>query len=464
MRLFKLAALISLMVLSTTGCSGNLRALEGLSKSPEELIEDKPIYNEDKKAIYEEIKRNLPYKSNFILPANSKEVGTINEIDFNKDGVDEIIVFEKKETSNPNEQSNEVGFIILNKNEDGSYREKDSLLQDGESIEYVNFYDINLDGDLEIVMAVRNQDKTNLYIYEYKKDAIKLIHKVKPTWIEDNNNLTDLKLKIGYLNDDDILDVLILNFNPTKNRVYASVLNFKEKLNVLDMIEFDNIKNFNNLFATVGNVAKNKKGIILDIPITSENVYYMTQILYLENNKIIKVFNDDDKKIRKSTYNPPEDINKDKVIEIPIANGNNTTFTSKQSSTVSWYRWNGKVGEESALLFNSQIYYNYQYNFKVEIPNNLVNKFYVDQEDNGENAMFKFFYYDDVTLQTKNLFTIHLTQKSLVDENKSLNTTNGSTLAENYDNTFMLYLNDVEQLDKLNITPDALKKYFSLMY
>ncbi|MGL5348941.1 MAG: hypothetical protein ACRDA3_16440 [Peptostreptococcaceae bacterium] len=463
MKLFKLAALISLLMISTTGCNLKTNSLEGLSKSPEELIEDKPIYSEDKKEIYDEIKSKLPYKSNFLLPVNSKEVGIINNVDFDKDGIDEIIGFEKKEL-NSNEQKNEVGFIILKKNPDGSYTEIDSLLQYGEAIEYVNFYDLNNDGNLEIIMSIKEQEKTNIYIYEYKDEEINLVYEIKPTWIEDNNNLTDVKLKVGYLNNDDVLDVLMLNFNPTKNKVYVSVLNFKDGKTVLDMVEFDNIKNFNNLFVTVDNISKNQIGIILDIPIISDNNYYITQILYLEDNKIIKVFNEDDKSIRKSTYNPPEDINKDKVVEIPITSGDNSTFTSKQSSTISWYRWNGKNGDEASLLFNSQIYYNYQYNFKLEIPNNLVNKFYVDQEESGEKAVFKFFYHDDITLQTKNLFTIHLTQKSLVDENKNLNTTNGVVLAENYDYSFILYLNDVEQLDTLNITPDALKKYFSLMY
>ena len=464
MKLFKLAALVSLVMLSTTGCNLKTNSLEGLSKSPEELIEDKPIYSEDKKEIYDKIKSELPYKSNFLLPVNSKEVGIINNVDFDKDGIDEIVGFEKKEALNPNEQKNEVGFIILKKNSDGSYTEIDSLLQYGETIEYVNFYDLNNDGDLEIIMSIKDQEKTKVYIYEYKEEEINLIYEIQPTWIEDNNSLTDVKLKIGYLNNDDVLDVLMLNFNPNKNKVYVSVLNFKDDKTVLDMVEFDNVKNFNNLFVAVGNIAKNQIGTILDIPITSENGYYITQILYLEDNKIVKVFDEEDKAIRKSTYNPPEDINKDKVIEIPITSGDNSTFTSKQSSTVSWYRWNGKTGEESGLLFNSQIYYNYQYNFKLEIPNNLVNKFYVDQEESGENAVFKFFYHDTITSQTKNLFTIHLTQKSLVDENKNLNTTNGVVLAENYDYSFILYLNDVEQLDKLNITPEALKKYFSLMY
>ena len=76
MKYFKLVGLISLLTLFTTGCSID-------SQSPEQLIKDKPVYNEDKKIIYDGINQMLTRYTKLIVPLNSKECGSINEIDLN---------------------------------------------------------------------------------------------------------------------------------------------------------------------------------------------------------------------------------------------------------------------------------------------------------------------------------------------------------------------------------------------
>lgn len=455
MKLFKLTALITLLTLFTTGCTIN-------SESPEQLIKSKPLYDEDKNAIYEGIKQRITRYSELILPTNSKEVGIMNEVDLNQDGVDEIVAFEKKE--NVNENKTEVGFMVLTKNMDGTYTDKGSLLQEGTSIEYANFYDLNSDGHLEIVLLVKNQNKTNMYVYEFKEDKVNLIYELNPNWIPDRNSLTDMKLEIGYFDKDDTLDVLALNYNPNKNTVYASIINFGDNIKLRDNIVIENVKSLSNLYTTVGNVSKNKIGIVLDIP-TLQDSYYVTQILYIDNGRIKKVFKDDDERSKKSYYLPVEDINNDNILEIPIANGNNNMYSLKSSANVGWYIWNGKEGDESDLVFTIQIYYNYQYNFKLLIPNNLVNKFYIEQDNSeSDNAVFKFNYIDRVTSETKNIFTISVTPKSSIEDSNNMNVTNGIVLGESYDYTFTLYQNDVEILEELNLTSDTLREYFSLIH
>ena len=125
----------------------------------------------------------------------------------------------------------------------------------------------------------------------------------------------------------------------------------------------------------------------------------------------------------KPYYIPVEDINKDKVIDIPIVNGSGNiyTYTSKSSANISWYRWNGKYDEDARLVFNSRIYYNYKYNFKLYIPNNLVNKIYSEQDYQGENAIFRFYYHDLEENNPKKLFTIAVSTKNIVDEDKNIN-------------------------------------------
>lgn len=455
MKLFKLTALSTLLIITLSGCSLN-------SESPEQLIKEKPVYSEESLNLFRQIEKLLPsLNSSLLLPRNSSEVAKINEVDLDKDGEKELVVFEKKE--DVNENKTEVGFMILNKDNNGKYQEGGNILEVGETIEYANFYDLDKDNYLEIILLIKKQDKTNMYIYKFRDNELNKVATLNPYWINESYNLTDMKIKVDYIDNDDILDILVLNYNPKINKVYSSLLNFDGKIKLLDCIEHENVKNLNNLYITYGQVDANKNGIVLDIPNLKEN-NYRTQILYTKDKKLKKVFEDDDKNLMKPYYIPVEDINKDKVLEIPIVGGSSSIYTLQSSSTVSWYRWNGKNNEDARLVFNSRIYYNYKYNFKLEIPNNLVNKIYSEQEYQGENILFKFYYNDLVENEPKNIFTIVVYPKSSVDEGKSMTTKSSVILTESYDNTYILQKNNEELLDKFNITTEALMEYFSLIY
>ncbi len=455
MKLFKLTALSALLMITLSGCSLN-------SESPEQLIKEKPVYSEESLILYKQIEKLLPSLNfSLLLPRNSSEVAKINEVDLDKDGEKELVVFEKKE--DVNENKTEVGFMVLKKDTNGEYQEEGNVLEGGETIEYANFYDLDKDNHLEIILLIKKQDKTNMYIYKFEDHKINKVDTLNPYWIEDKDNLTDMKIKVEYIDDDDILDILLLNYNPKINKVYSSLLNFDGKIKFSDYIEFENVKNLNNLYITYGQVDANKNGIVLDIPNLKEN-NYRTQILYTNAKKLEKVFKDDDKNLIKPYYIPVEDINKDQVLEIPIVAGSSSIYTLQSSSTVSWYRWNGKYNEDARLVFNSSIYYNYKYNFKLDIPNNLVNKIYSEQEYQGENTLFKFYYNDSVENKPKNIFTIIVSPKLVSDEGKNITNKPSIILSENYDNTFILQKNNEKLLETLNITTEALMDYFSLIY
>ncbi len=464
MKLFKLITCASLLVLLTTGCSIN-------SESPEELIKDKPICDENNEILYKGIKQLLPQNSSLMLPSNSSEVGKINEVDLDGDGVNELVAFEKKE--NLSENKNEVGFVVLSKNKNGAYTDKGNILQSGDSIEYADFYDLNNDGYKEIILLIKDVNKTNMHIYSFKNDELKKIYTLDPTWIKERENLLDLKIKIGYIDDDDKLDILLLHYDSKSSKVYTSLANFTKELQLIDSTEFDNVKGLNNLYITIGTIAKEnlgdvikeKKGVILDIPMIQEN-NYMTQIIYVKDKKINKAFNYNDKNLMKPYYIPTEDIDDDNVVDIPIVKGSGNIYTQKTSAQISWYKWNGKEKEKSGLVFVSQIYYNYQYNYKVFIPNNLANKIDVQQapQNKGNEVLFKFYYYDVVNVERKNLFTISVINNNLIEDKKDSSNANGMILKETDEYNFVLYQDDLEELKKLKINTEALRENFSLIY
>ncbi|HBF6168192.1 TPA: hypothetical protein KOS70_000615 [Clostridioides difficile] len=461
MKVLKLITVVALMMLFVTGCNIKTESPEQLAKIPD--------YDDTKKVLYDGIDQLLKPDSSMILPSNTKEVGKINKVDLNSDGIDELVVFEQKEDLSNN--VSQVGFVTLSYNGE-KYVLGDHFLENGESIEYANFYDLDSDGYKEVILLVKSKDKTNMHIYKVVDNEITKIYDLDASWLQNKEDFNDMKVKIGYIDGDDKLDILMLHLNNKTNEMFASVANFDGKMKIKDSVKFENVKNLSELYITLGNVASSVgnssaaiKCIVLDIPILKDN-NYITQILYMKDGKINKAFSDYDKTITKSYYIPVDDIDKDKIIEIPIVAGstgnNKNTYSSKSSATISWYRWNGKEGADSSLIFTSQIYYNYKYNFKLFIPNNLFDKILVEQEFVGEKAVFKFYYFD--YSDRKNLFNIVVESKNKLEDRKNTGTQNSIVLQESDEYTFLLVVNNANEMDKLDMTIDALKEYFSLIY
>ena len=444
MRLLKLTLLMGL-VFFTTGCN-----IE--SRSPEQLLKEKPIYSKEKESLYKGINQVI-LNATLELPKNSKDVGQINEEYLDIDGTKEVIAFSKKE--NQNKGTSEVGFTILSKNNNETYDAKGSQYIHGDSIEYAKFCDLNNDDHKEIIFLSKLGYTYDLNIYSYKDNKISKLYSLDSA-IE---NL-DVKISVSDIDDDKKEDILLITFDSATKKANISVLDFDKKLNLKGNVEIDDVKNINDLYITIGNVAPKKKGIVLDIPTIYNE--YKTQIVLFDNGELKKALNDF--YTTKSYYIPSQDFNNDKVIEIPIGYITGNNYNKNEASNVSWYRWNGKFDDDSEIVFVSEIYYNYKYNFKFLLPNNIAKKLDVTQDIENKDTLFKFSYYDSNTNQLIDLFSISVISKKSIDESKVMTTSNGIILNESLDNTFVLYINDIQEMEKLKITEESLKEYFSLIY
>ena len=344
MRLLQLTLLMGL-VFFTTGCN-----IE--SRSPEQLLKEKPIYNKEKESLYKGINQVI-LNATLELPKNSKDVGQINEEYLDVDGTKEIIAFSKKE--NQNKGTSEVGFTILSKNNNETYDAKGSKYIHGDSIEYAKFCDLNNDDYKEIIFLSKLGFTYDLHIYSYKDNKISKLYSLDSA-IE---NL-DVKISVSDIDDDQKDDILLITFDSVTKKANISVLDFDKKLNLKGSVEIDDVKNINDLYITIGNVAPKKKGIVLDVPTIYNE--YKTQIVLFDNGELKKALNDF--YTTKSYYIPSQDFNNDKVIEIPIGYITGNNYNKNEASNVSWYRWNGKFDDDSEIVFVSEIYYNYKYNFK----------------------------------------------------------------------------------------------------
>lgn len=452
MKLFKLIVLVLCTGFLNVGCTS--------TESPEQLIK-KPIYNEQEETVYGKINDALDKGSTIIFPKNSSEVASINDVDLDNNNSDELVVFQKQEDLD--EGSSKVGFSILNDINKSNYAVRDSYFVEGDSIEYANFYDLDNDGYKEIILLTKKDNKTTMEILKFKDNKITRLTKFNPSWIENKDEFTETKVIVDNLDNDGKLDIIIANFNPQTHEMAVSLTYFDQYIRLKDFNLFNDVKNLESAYFNVKKVSKENKGIVVDTKSFTGNDSYTTQILYLENGKLEKAFDENNIITKKPYYIPVEDINNDGIVEIPIINSNSKGYSPKTSANVSWHIWNGKSKEHSNTVFVSQIYYNYKNNFKLKLPNNLANQVYVEEDYNDNKS--EFFYYDLRHTEPVKLFTISKVSKNKLDESKSPTTNNGGfIILENDSESFILQVNSPKILKDLNISEEAIKEYFSVIY
>ena len=457
MKLFKVIVLIAFTIFLNVGCTTN-------TASPEQLIK-KPFYNEQKLKLKFNIE-NVLKGAKLLLPKNSSDVSSINEIDLNKTKSNELVVFQKKEDID--EGSVKVGFSVMEYKKGSVLSTIDEYLVAGESIEYANFSDLDNDGNKEIILLTKNGNRSNLDICSFKGNKINRLYRFNPSWIKDLDEFSDIKVFIGNLDNDGITDIIICNLNKETHKMIVSLTYFDKYIRLKDYTIVSDVKSLENVYIDIKKVRKDKKAIILGYKPFTGGEAYITQILYLSENKLMKAFYENDIKTKNPYYMSPEDINNDGVVEIPVINNNTRGYNKKTSANVSWYNWNGKENEESNLVFVSQVYYNYSNNFKLLIPNNLANKIYVEEVPKDNKLYFEFMYYDTKHIEPIKLFTISKINKNNVDESKNINssTNNGGyIILETDTESLMLLLNSPEVLKSLGISNEAIKKdYFLPIY
>lgn len=449
MKLLKIAALIFVICIMTTGCDTS-------NDLPENLLGDNIIYDKKNNELYNFINKSLD-GTILVLPDNSSEVGQINDIDSN------IIAFQKREDVNL--KINKVGFVLISQNDKG-YHIEDSYLEEGEEIEYANFYDLNNDGNKEVILLINNKSVTTMNVYSLENNKVKRISKVQPTWIKEFRKYNQMKIKVGFIDNDSKLDILMMNYDNSNGEMYISVLNYSNdnELSTSNSITMSNVKNLNDLYLVIGKIYNNKKGVILSIPTLKEGSY-VTQVLLIQDNRLEQVFNED-KLILNPYYVPAKDFNSDGIIDIPVLNNNmieSFTSNSKPSALVSWRKWNNKIGEEADTIFISQVYYNYKNNFRFLVPDNLANKLYIQKSIVGDIPYYIFYYYDKSDEEPLELFQIGISPKNLVEETKT-NPKVDTILGETDSNYYQLVLKNKEVFEKYDLTLENMKEYFSIIY
>ena len=473
-KLIKLMLLAVVILMTTTGCSTS-------TKSPEKLL-TKPNYDEEKALLNSGISKVLYQNVNLIFPENLKESGKINYVDLDEDGKNEIVAFQKKEKIN---SDSKVGFLILREDKESySFLEDGVVLEKGDKIEFGGFYDLDGDGSKEIIMQYKDQnDVSRLKVYSFKDNKVSEIYRLDDIFTEGNvifksssnlNNTSDSssigeidskKIKISYIDDDNNIDMIVLGYNSSNRKLKVSLVQFtSENAVVKDVKTIDDINGISEAYITIGNISKNEKGILLDLPIGKDGVVG-TEVIYIKDGKFVNVASCKDEQMKKAYYVPVGDINKDNIIDIPSISANSSSFIDKSYAYITYYQWSGS-SDNNFMHIKGQSYYNYQYNFKFDIPKLMYNSLYTEQKYEGEKIQIEFKATNIRTGTLETAFTVVVKPKNgSIDDKQSLgNTKDAVRILDNEDYSYDLIINSKRILKDYSVKEDELKKSFSNVY
>lgn len=474
-KLIKLMLLAVVLLLTTTGCSTS-------TKSPEKLL-TKPNYDEEKALLNSGISKVLYQNVNLVFPENLKESGKINYVDLDEDGKNEIVAFQKKEKIN---SDSKVGFLILREDKESySFLEDGVVLEKGDKIEYGGFYDLDGDGNKEIIMQYKDPDNiSRLKVYAFKDNKINLKYQLDEIFADGNiipklnlspNNtdsatslagdIDNKKIKISYINDDNNMDMVVLGYNSSNRVLKISLVQFtSERAIVKDVKTIDDVNGISEAYITIGNISKYEKGIILDIPIGKDGAVG-TEVMYVKDDKFVTVASCKDESMKKAYYVPVGDMNKDNIIDIPSIPANRSSFIDKAYAYITYYQWNGNLDENNMEIIG-QSYYNYQYNFRFSVPKEMQNLLYTEQKYEGEKIQLEFKATNVKTGTLETVFTVVVKPKSgTIEDKKGLtNSKDVVQVLENEDYTYDIIINNRKILKDYGVEENKLKESFSNTY
>lgn len=474
-KLIKLMLLAVVLLITTTGCSTS-------TKSPEKLL-TKPNYDEEKALLNSGISKVLYQNVNLIFPENLKESGKINYVDLDEDGKNEIVAFQKKEKIN---SDSKVGFLILREdNKSYSFLEDGVVLEKGDKIEYGGFYDLDGDGNKEIIMQYKDQDDiSRLKVYAFKDNKITLKYQLDEIFGEGNvipklalnphdtanttvsvGDIDSKKIKISYINDDNNMDMIVLGYNSNNRVLKISLVQFtSERAIVKDVKTVDDVNGISEAYITIGNISKYEKGIILDIPIGKDGAVG-TEVMYVKDDKFVIVASCKDENMKKAYYVPVGDMNKDNIIDIPSISANRSSFIDKAYAYITYYQWNGNLDENNMEIIG-QSYYNYQYNFRFTVPKEMQNILYTEQKYEGEKIQLEFKATNVKTGTLETAFTVVVKLKTgTIDDKKGLtNSKDIVQVLENEDYSYDIIINNRKLLKDYRVEEKKLKESFSNTY
>lgn len=295
--------LLIIFFIFLSSCTYKVKLPTDLAKKPKMTSLEYDVL----KILNENIENNI----NLILPLKSNNLKSSGEIDFDNDEENEIYIFYKN--------NDMLGVMILKKNINNKLSFFKKFETIGNEIEYANFIDLNGDGVKEIVLGTSEKSGIykNLVIFDIKKSETQIFsQKYSDIIIDKFEQSENNKILLFTLNREEFSNVKLISY--IDDIEIKDEVNLDPYINGYYSIKYDYINS-------------EKKEIIIDFKIGTKSA---SNILKINNNKIIPVFKNNYNKTIKSSEIISRDINNDGIIDIAT-----NYFFMTEKKNINLYKW-----------------------------------------------------------------------------------------------------------------------------
>lgn len=387
-----------MVVILLSGCSFELE--------PQNLIES-PRIEKEQLDIKRAATRFMPKSGRYAIPVEAKGANSINLVDLDGDGTEEIVVFYESM-----EEYFKTGAYVLKKSE-GGWNKIDQIEGDGLYLLSAQFKDLVGNSQKEIVFCwyLGEEEYKNLEIYSMDDSGFYKAGQIKCSDYE-----------IGDLDDDGKDEIISVKLDSKKGEHLAEYYSYEgDKLYKVNEVSINSLsKRIRKI--SLGNVNDKLKGVVIDFDAGIRSAY--TNILYVRDGKMKKAFSDQSiERIESFQIFPmgSYDVDGDGLIEvgIPIPIFSFNSSDSYLEYIQSWYNWDVK------FRLKRQYYVDEESLFRVEIPKSWYGRFSLKKTFNKDENIVSFYYTGKDINYMREIMSIHVINPYSLDSKRVMFTKQG---------------------------------------
>ncbi len=388
-----LIGIVLMTMLLLTACTSDVLDTKSLLKAPK--LSNK--YIEIQKTL-----DNILRDYSLVTPQNGANKEAVYLLNLYGDSKEEAIIFVR------DNESYEIKIVVLQREENESWLEKNVFSGIGFSINRVDFRDLDGDGNNELIIGWEGSTLIDrgISVYTIKNDQLLEVF---------NKNYTAYTLEDLDIDGND--ELMIINLDKMKGEANAVLYDLDvdtKSMYYVDQVKMDGyVNSYYNV--TSGYVSSTRKGVLIDVNIGAHASY--TDLIIFHNGQLRNLFYNTKWEYTDLTFRPysikSRDIDEDGIMEIPllrIPKGYEETPSIEVPYITAWMEWNGLYG----LKFDKESYMNLNNNFIIFFPE----EWRYNVTLTVEKDKYLFDYYSFVDKKSYSIFEIIVLDKAKYYENR----------------------------------------------
>lgn len=312
-----------------------------------------PLELEEVKKVLDE---NFNDELDLISPIKGENSSSIQFVDLDSDGVDEVLVFHKIITD-----KYPVRITVLSRKNDNDWIINNTIKGAGYDVNKIVYSDMDNDGVKEIIVGWQYGtilDK-GLTVYEYNKGEITEVFETLYT-----------EFGVDDFTGDNTTELLTVRLD--RNSGVSTAYLYDYDNNLMTYIDETDMDGYIGGYYSVktGLASGGKKGFFIDASLGAHSAF--TDLLVYNRGELHNVFYNEKWNVTEITYKAYprkcKDIDNDGIIEIPILRAPVGYEEASMSDTpwiTGWFKWDGDKG----IKFSNNSYYNSDHGFEFLFPN-----------------------------------------------------------------------------------------------